>query len=141
MWKQLVAAEKVPPKNFEKENFFEACLPIDLMAERGRQTLSFSCMKPIGLEKPDGTRPYAVIQLRKENLLGSAYNMVGFQNRLTYKEQLRIFRSLPGFEKAQFLSLGSVHRNSFLNSPKVLNVDLSVAQVSRNLFCRTNYWR
>ena len=82
-------------------------------------------MKPIGLELPDGTLPYACVQLRKENLLGSAFNMVGFQTRLTYKEQLRIFKLIPGFENASFIHLGSVHRNSFLNSRRLLNFDLS----------------
>src|SRR5690606_29209401 len=84
---ELVAAEKVPAKNFEQMKFFEACLPIDIMAERGVDTLRFSCMKPVGLEQEDGKRAYAVIQLRKENLLGSSFNIVGFQNRLTYGEQ------------------------------------------------------
>ena len=122
---ELVNAEKVPPKNFEEYKFFESCLPIDTMAERGPETARFSCMKPIGLEKPDGTLAHAVVQLRKENLLGSAYNMVGFQTRLTYKEQLRVFRMIPGFEKAEFIHLGSVHRNSFLNAKNLLRSDLS----------------
>ncbi len=121
----LKNAEIVQPKNFEKPNFFEACLPVDIMAKRGEETLRFSCMKPVGLGMPDGTKPYAVIQLRRENLQGDAYNMVGFQNRLTYKEQLRVFKKLPGFENANFIHLGSVHRNSFLNSQKLLNFDLS----------------
>jgi methylenetetrahydrofolate--tRNA-(uracil-5-)-methyltransferase len=122
---ELVKAEKVPPQSFEKYQFFEACLPVDLMAERGKDTARFSCMKPIGLEQEDGNRPWACVQLRRENLLGDAYNMVGFQTRLTYKEQVRIFRTLPGFENAEFIHLGSVHRNSFLNSKKLLNSDLS----------------
>lgn len=122
---ELVNAEKVPPKNFEEYKFFESCLPIDTMAERGHETARFSCMKPIGLELPDGTIPYACVQLRKENLLGSAFNMVGFQTRLTYKEQLRVFKLIPGFENASFIHLGSVHRNSFLNSRRLLNFDLS----------------
>jgi len=122
---ELVNAEKVPAKDFEEYKFFESCLPIDTMAERGPETARFSCMKPIGLELPDGTIPYACVQLRKENLLGSAYNMVGFQTRLTYKEQTRIFRMIPGFENASFIHLGSVHRNSFVNARKLLNFDLS----------------
>lgn len=121
----LKEAEIVQPKNFEKPKFFEACLPIDIMANRGEDTLRFSCMKPVGLELPDGKRPYAAIQLRRENLQGDAYNMVGFQNRLTYPEQKRIFTKLPGLENASFIHLGSVHRNSFLNSKKLLNKDLS----------------
>ncbi len=122
----VLKADKVPAQNFEKENFFESCLPIDVMASRGPETLRFSCMKPIGLERKGEKRSYAVIQLRKENLLGSAFNMVGFQNRLTYKEQVRIFRTLPGFKNANFLHLGSVHRNTYLNSAKLLNRDLSM---------------
>ena len=122
---ELRAAEKVRPKDFEKEQFFEACLPIDLMAERGVDTPRFSCMKPIGLEVDGVEAPFAVVQLRKENLLGSAYNMVGFQTRLKYPEQKRVFSKLPGLENASFLALGSVHRNSFLNSQKLLNADLS----------------
>ncbi len=122
----VLKADKVPAQNFEKETFFESCLPIDVMASRGPDTLRFSCMKPIGLERKGEKRSYAVIQLRKENLLGSAFNMVGFQNRLTYKEQVRIFRTLPGFKKAGFLHLGSVHRNTYLNAAKILNPDLSM---------------
>ncbi|MBI2518828.1 MAG: methylenetetrahydrofolate--tRNA-(uracil(54)-C(5))-methyltransferase (FADH(2)-oxidizing) TrmFO [Bdellovibrio sp.] len=121
----LVQAEKTPAKNFEELKYFEGCLPIDTMASRGLETLRFSCMKPVGLENGDGKRPFAVVQLRKENLLGSAYNLVGFQTRLTHKEQLRIFRMIPGFESARFLHLGSCHRNSFLNSRKLLNKDFS----------------
>jgi len=123
--KDLIEAEKVKPKNFEKEIFFESCLPIDLMAERGLDTPRFGPMRPIGLEKEDGHRPHGVVQLRRENLLGDAFNLVGFQTRLTYPEQLRVLRKLPGLEDAKFLKLGSVHRNSFLNAKKVLNWDLS----------------
>ena len=100
-------------------------LPVDIMAERGVDTPRFSCMKPIGLEQEGKEAPYAVVQLRKENLLGSAFNLVGFQTRLTYKEQIRVFRKIPGFSEASFIHLGSVHRNSFLNSKKLLNFDLS----------------
>ncbi len=121
----LATAEKVPAKDFENYKYFESCLPIDTMAERGKDTPRFSCMKPIGLERPDGTRPYACVQLRRENLLGDAFNLVGFQTRLTYKEQLRVFRMIPGFENASFIHLGSVHRNSYLNSKKLLREDFS----------------
>lgn len=128
---ELLKAEKVPPKAFEDWKFFESCLPIDLMAERGPDTARFSCMKPVGLE-PDinGKWPYAVVQLRKENLLGSAYNLVGFQTRLTYKEQVRVFRMIPGFQDASFVHLGSCHRNSFLNARKLLDVDLKSRKFS-----------
>ncbi len=121
----LVSAEKVAPKDFEDYKFFEACLPVDLMAERGPETARFSCMKPIGLEQADGTIPYACVQLRKENLLGSAFNLVGFQTRLKYPEQIKVFRMIPGLENASFLHLGSVHRNTFLNSRKILSYDFS----------------
>tara|TARA_B100001971_G_scaffold215192_1_gene259796 strand:- start:46720 stop:48072 length:1353 start_codon:yes stop_codon:yes gene_type:complete len=122
---ELRAAKKVPAQSFEEYKFFEACLPIDIMAERGVDTPRFSCMKPIGLAMEDGKEPFAVVQLRKENLLGSAYNLVGFQTRLTYGEQVRVFKMIPGFENASFIHLGSVHRNSFLNSAKLLNFDMS----------------
>lgn len=122
---EMVSAEKVPPKAFEDWKFFEACLPIDLMAERGKDTPRFSCMKPIGLELPDGSEPYAVVQLRKENLAGAAFNLVGFQTRLTYKEQVRVFRLIPGLENASFLHLGSCHRNSFLNARVLLDASMA----------------
>ncbi|HXH74388.1 MAG TPA: methylenetetrahydrofolate--tRNA-(uracil(54)-C(5))-methyltransferase (FADH(2)-oxidizing) TrmFO [Bacteriovoracaceae bacterium] len=121
---ELTKAEKVPPKEFEDWKFFESCLPVDLMAERGKDTPRFSCMKPIGLEREDGREPWAAVQLRKENLLGSAYNLVGFQTRLTYKEQVRVFRMIPGMEEASFIHLGSCHRNSFLNARNLLDSDL-----------------
>ena len=125
----LVEAEKVPAQDFEEYKFFEACLPIDLMAERGKDTPRFSCMKPIGLELEDGTQPFAVVQLRKENLLGSAYNLVGFQTRLKYPEQKKVFSLIPGLENASFIHLGSVHRNSFLNARKLLNFDMSSKKI------------
>lgn len=122
---EMIRAEKVQPKDFEEYRFFEACLPVDLMAERGVDTPRFSCMKPIGLEMENGEIPYACVQLRKENLLGSAYNLVGFQTRLKYPEQVRVFRLIPGLEQAQFVHLGSVHRNTFLNAKRLLNHDFS----------------
>lgn len=129
----LIAAEKVPAHNFEKEKFFESCLPIDLMAERGMETARFSCMKPIGLEREDGSLPYACVQLRKENLAGDAFNLVGLQTRLKYPEQKRVFRLIPGLEQADFLHLGSVHRNTFINANEMLNPDLS-CQKDESLF-------
>lgn len=123
---ELLAAKKVPMASFEKVNYFESCLPVDLMAERGRETLRFGPMKPVGLAKDlDGEKPYAVIQLRRENLQGDAFNLVGFQNRLLYGEQVRVFKMIPGFENAKFLHLGSVHRNTFLHSKNLLNFDFS----------------
>jgi methylenetetrahydrofolate--tRNA-(uracil-5-)-methyltransferase len=121
----IVNSQKVLPQNFEKEQFFEACLPIDVMAARGVETLRFGCMKPIGLMMPNGNIPHAVIQLRKENLLGKSFNLVGFQNRLKYGDQLQLLKSLPGFENASFHHLGSVHRNTFIHAKKLLNNDLS----------------
>ncbi|MGK0367404.1 MAG: methylenetetrahydrofolate--tRNA-(uracil-5-)-methyltransferase [Thermoproteota archaeon] len=122
---ELRNAEKVPSQDFEDFKFFESCLPVDTMAERGIETPRFSCMKPKGLMTKEGWIPYAVVQLRKENLLGSAFNLVGFQTRLTYKEQVRVFKMIPGLENASFIHLGSIHRNSFLNARKLLNFDLS----------------
>jgi methylenetetrahydrofolate--tRNA-(uracil-5-)-methyltransferase len=130
---ELRNAETVKAQSFEEYKFFEACLPIDLMAQRGVDTPRFSCMKPIGLELEDGTQPYAVVQLRKENLLGSAFNLVGFQTRLTYPEQKRVFAMIPGFENASYTHLGSVHRNSYLNAKKLLNPDMS-AKETPNVF-------
>ena len=131
---ELIKADKVPAASFEDANYFESCLPIDLMAQRGVETLRFSCMKPVGLEESSGKRPYAVIQLRRENLAGEAYNLVGFQNRLTYKEQVRVFQMIPGFENASFPHLGSVHRNTFLNARKLLNHDMSSKEFPRLYF-------
>jgi len=117
----LLAAEKVQPKEFEKTPYFEACLPIEVMAARGRQTMQFGPLKPVGLEDPKiGRRPYAVVQLRTENAHRSCYNMVGFQTKLTYGEQKRVFRMIPGLEQAEFLRYGSLHRNTFINAPQLL---------------------
>lgn len=116
----LVTAACVTPHDFEKEIFFEGCLPIEEMARRGPQTLAFGPLKPVGLRRADGSQPYAVVQLRLEDQLRSAYNLVGFQTRLTYPEQRRVFRTIPGLEQAEFLRLGAVHRNTFLNAPRLL---------------------
>jgi methylenetetrahydrofolate--tRNA-(uracil-5-)-methyltransferase len=120
-YEALLAAEKVQPKAFEQTPYFEACLPIEVMAERGRQTMQFGPLKPVGLDDPkSGLRPCAVVQLRTENAHRSCYNMVGFQTRLTYGEQKRVFRMIPGLERAEFLRYGSLHRNTFINSPQLL---------------------
>ncbi len=117
----LMTAERVQPKDFEKVPYFEACIPIEVMAERGRQTMQFGPLKPVGLEDPrSGRRPYAVVQLRTENVHRTCYNMVGFQTKLTYPEQKRVFRMIPGLERAEFLRYGSLHRNTFINSPQLL---------------------
>lgn len=121
----LVDGEKVPLSSFEKIKYFQACLPVEVMAERGPQTLSFGPMKPKGLTDPrTGEQPYAVVQLRKENKAGTAYNMVGFQTKLKYPEQKRVFRTIPGLEDVEFLRFGSVHRNTYLNGPLMLDGSL-----------------
>jgi len=116
----LVAAECVKPHAFEREIFFEGCLPIEEMARRGPETLAFGPLKPVGLQRADRPTLHAVVQLRLEDTMRSAYNMVGFQTRLTYAEQRRVFRMIPGLEQAEFLRLGAVHRNTFLNAPRLL---------------------
>jgi methylenetetrahydrofolate--tRNA-(uracil-5-)-methyltransferase len=122
----LREADRTVARSFEHAQFFEACLPIEVMAERGYQALAFGPLKPIGLIDPrSGRRPFAVCQLRRENEAGTCYNMVGFQTRLTVPEQRRVFRLIPGLENAEFLRNGSIHRNTFLDSPRLLSPDLS----------------
>ena len=120
---ELLAGEKTSFKEWEENTpYFEGCLPIEVMAERGRETLSFGPMKPVGLTNPHSDeRSHAVVQLRQDNALGTLYNMVGFQTKLKYAEQTRIFRMIPGLEKAEFARLGGLHRNTFINSPKLLD--------------------
>lgn len=122
----LLAGEKTDFKEWEKTTpYFEACLPIEVMAARGEDTLRFGPMKPVGLQDPrKGERPYAVVQLRQDNKLGSLWNMVGFQTKLKHAEQARIFRTIPGLENAQFARLGGLHRNTFINSPRLLDAEL-----------------
>jgi methylenetetrahydrofolate--tRNA-(uracil-5-)-methyltransferase len=123
----VCAARKVEPKSFEEVRYFEGCLPIEVMAERGPQTLAFGPMKPVGLVDPkSGRRPHAVVQLRKEDEAGTAYNMVGFQTRMAWPEQDRVFRSIPGLENAEFQRYGAVHRNTFINAPKLLTPTLEL---------------
>ena len=120
--KALVEAEVVPLNQADRALFFEGCLPVEEIARRGPQTLSFGPMKPVGLENPrTGERPWAVVQLRRDDGRGEGYQMVGFQTRLTYGEQGRIFRMLPGLEKARFTRFGRVHRNTYLCAPRVLH--------------------
>jgi methylenetetrahydrofolate--tRNA-(uracil-5-)-methyltransferase len=122
----LLAGEKHMPKDWEGTPYFEGCLPIEVMAERGRQTLMFGPLKPVGLTNPhDPTvKPAAVVQLRQDNVLGTLYNIVGFQTKLKHGEQVRVFRTLPGLENAEFARLGGMHRNSFINSPRLLDKTL-----------------
>lgn len=118
---QILAAEKVPLKSFERCVHFEGCLPIEEMARRGRDTLAFGPLKPVGLTDPaTGRRPYAVVQLRQDDRNATLFNMVGFQTKMTYPEQRRIFRMIPGLENAEFVRLGSLHRNTFINAPALL---------------------
>ena len=119
----LLAGEKTEFREWEKDTpYFEGCLPIEVMAERGRETLRYGPMKPVGLIDPaTGREAYAVVQLRQDNALATLFNMVGFQTKLKYGEQLRIFRMIPGLEQAEFARLGGVHRNTFINSPKLLD--------------------
>jgi methylenetetrahydrofolate--tRNA-(uracil-5-)-methyltransferase len=122
----LLAAEKTEFKEWEKSTpYFEGCLPIEVMAARGRETLRFGPMKPVGLTDPrTGRSPYAVVQLRQDNALGTLWNMVGFQTKLKHGEQVRVFRMIPGLERAVFARLGGLHRNTFLNSPRLLDTQL-----------------
>lgn len=123
----LIAGEKVPPKNFEKEILFQGCQPIESIAATGRETLRFGPMKPVGLTDPrTGRRPYACVQLRAENASKTAYNLVGFQTKLKYGEQSKIFRMIPALKNAEFLRLGSIHRNTYVCGPRVLRADLSL---------------
>ena len=115
----LINAQVVKPKEFE-EKFFEGCMPFEEMARRGKQTLLFGPMKPVGLNTPDGKRPYAVVQLRQDNVQASLYNIVGFQTHLTWPEQKRIIQMIPGLENAQFVRYGVMHRNSYICSPRHL---------------------
>jgi len=124
----LLAGEKVKPHEFEEPRYFDGCLPIEVMAERGPDVLAYGPMKPVGLEDPrTGRRPFAVVQLRREDEAGTAWNLVGFQTRLTWPEQRRIFQErIPGLAKAEFVRLGQVHRNTFVDAPRVLSPDLSL---------------
>ncbi len=119
----LITGEKTEFKDWEKSTpYFEGCLPVEVMAERGRETLRFGPMKPVGLTNPNSDkRPYAVVQLRQDNALGTLYNMVGFQTKLKYGAQTNVWRMIPGLENAEFARLGGIHRNTFINSPKLLD--------------------
>jgi methylenetetrahydrofolate--tRNA-(uracil-5-)-methyltransferase len=131
----LLAGEKTEFKDWEGTPYFDGCLPIEVMAERGRDTLRYGPMKPVGLVDPrTGVRPWAVVQLRQDNALGSLWNMVGFQTKLRHGEQKRVFRMIPGLEGAEFARLGGLHRNTFLNSPKLLDGALRLKAMPRLRF-------
>ena len=124
----LIRGEKVETREFEKALYFQSCMPVEVMCERGRDTLRFGPLKPIGLVDPrTGKTPFAVLQLRTENSEETMYNMVGFQTKLRYPEQRAVFRKVPGLERAEFLRYGSVHRNTYIDSPKLLEKDLSLS--------------
>ena len=131
---ELLAAEKAELHAFEKREIFEGCMPIEVMASRGRDTLRFGTLKPVGLADEDGKRPYAVLQLRKENELGTAYNLVGFQTNLKFPEQKRVFSMIPALKNAEFLRYGVMHRNTYIQSPEVLNRDFSFKNNRRIFF-------
>lgn len=123
---EMLAGDKMSFREWEENTpYFDGCMPVEVMAERGEQTLRFGPMKPVGLTNShDGSRPYAVVQLRQDNKLGTLFNMVGFQTKLKYAEQVRIFQMIPGLEDAQFARLGGLHRNTFINSPRLLDEQL-----------------
>jgi len=132
----LIAATRTEFKEWETSTpYFEGCLPIEVMAERGPMTPAFGPMKPVGLTDPNtGKRSFAVVQLRQDNAIGTLYNMVGFQTKLKYAEQSRVFTTIPGLEKARFARLGGIHRNTFLNAPKLLDATLRLKAEPRLRF-------
>jgi methylenetetrahydrofolate--tRNA-(uracil-5-)-methyltransferase len=131
----LLAAQSVEQRDWENLNYFEACLPIEEIARRGRDTLRFGPMKPVGLKDPrSGKIPHAVVQLRQENLRADSYNLVGFQNHLKFGEQARVLRLIPGLENARFLRYGQIHRNTYINAPSLLRETLQMKQHPRVLF-------
>jgi methylenetetrahydrofolate--tRNA-(uracil-5-)-methyltransferase len=131
----LLAAEAAESKEWEKLDYFEGCLPIEVLARRGRDTLRFGPMKPVGLRDPrTGLRPWAVVQLRKENLRADSYNLVGFQNHLKFGEQARVLRLIPGLENARFLRYGQIHRNTYICAPALLDKTLRLIKQPSILF-------
>src|SRR5437016_12337120 len=134
-YKALLGAESVAIHAFEEACYFESCLPIEELARRGEDTLRFGPMRPVGLDNPaTGLTPYAVVQLRQEDLMQSSYNIVGFQNHLKFPEQKRIFRMIPGLEKAEFLRLGQIHRNTYIDAPEVLQPSMASRSDPRVFF-------
>lgn len=132
-YEALTTAEQVTLKEFEKKIYFESCLPIEVIAKRHEKSLRFGPMKPVGLQRPDGTRPYAVVQLRQDNAEGTLFNLVGFQTNLKFPEQQRVFRMIPGLEKVVFYRYGFMHRNTFINSTHHLTPTLQL-KVNERLF-------
>ncbi len=131
---EIINAQKIDLHEFEDTGYFESCMPVEVMCERGKETLRFGPMKPVGLTDPrTGKTPYAVVQLRMENNSASMYNIVGFQTKLTYPEQRRVFRMIPGLENAEFFRYGSIHRNTYLRSPGLLNEFIQMEN-NKNIF-------
>lgn len=131
----LTEANSVPLQRFEETRWFESCLPIEELARRGVDTLRFGPMKPVGLRDPrTGREPYAVVQLRQENLMADAYSLVGFQNHLRYGEQARVIRMIPGLENAEFLQFGQIHRNTYICSPRVLSPSMQMRDLPKVFF-------
>src|SRR5436190_1527251 len=134
-YEALISAESVAIHEFEEAHYFESCLPIEELARRGRETLCFGPMRPVGLENPaTGRIPFAAVQLRQEDLMQSSYNIVGFQNHLKFAEQTRIFRMIPGLEHAEFLRLGQIHRNTYINAPQTLLATMAAQRDERIFF-------
>lgn len=134
-WHELTTAEAVQPKNFEKEIYFEGCMPVEIMASRGEDTLRYGPLKPVGLvDKRTNEESYAVVQLRKENKEATMYNLVGFQTHLKWGEQKRVFGLIPGLENADFIRYGVMHRNTYINSPELLNHAFQLKQDGRLFF-------
>ncbi len=131
---ELVNAKKVELHDFEKREIFEGCMPVEVMAARGVDTLRFGPLRPVGLIDNDGKRPFAVLQLRKENVAGDMYNLVGFQTNLIFSEQKRVFSMIPALKNAEFVKYGVMHRNTFINSPKHLNSDFSMKKYPNIFF-------
>jgi len=131
----LISAESVALHEFEEAHYFESCLPIEELARRGRETLRYGPMRPVGLADPKtGRPPYAVVQLRQEDLMQSSYNLVGFQNHLKFDDQRRVFRTIPGLESAEFLRLGQIHRNTYINAPQTLLRTMAARKAPRVFF-------
>lgn len=134
-WQALTTAEKAPLQAFEQEKFFEGCMPLEVMASRGQDTLLFGPLKPVGLTDPrTGQRPHAVVQLRQDNAAGTLYNLVGFQTHLKWPEQRRVFGMIPGLERAEFVRYGVMHRNTFINSPVLLTPTLNLRTAPQIFF-------
>ena len=132
-YNELINASRVPLHDFEKELHFEACMPIEIIAKGGPKSLTFGPMKPVGLTPDNGIKPYAVVQLRQDNAIGDLYNIVGFQTNLTFKEQERVFKMIPGLENAKIYRYGVMHRNTYINAPKHLNTHMQLKE-HKNVF-------